>query len=240
MAQGLVYNPTWNPGQSQGPGSPYGYGGGSPIGVGWGPGTNKQQQGYSGLQAPGGGSLGGGFFGGGANYQAAFDDRQGRLNSNFGNATKALGNSFSQGPFGQGLFDQFQNGQMLSPEEMQLQRNMLAQVEAGRRTNSQMNFRQRGTAAGFGDSVGMNAGLERIANDSAGNLMRGYNELTLGNAEKRQQVRMQAAQTLMQLYGLDQQTAQHLADLWASKNEDAFVGQGEQGQGMPVQGGWNY
>lgn len=231
MAGPFIAPPGWTPPK---PGHTQGYkdwrtgqqGEGNPMSTGgfWQQGTGPFAQ---------GGHMGGidpSFFSAPGAYEA-MSERQAALNANFQRGISALDQQLQQGGgFQNMLMADYTNPQALTAQELQLQRNMLAETEAGRRTNTLRNFDQRTNASGFGNSMGAIQGRAQIEGESAGRLQRGYNELALANADRRTQVKFQAAALLMQRFNMNAQLAMQIAEMWARKNEDAIV--------KPPQGGF--
>lgn len=202
--------------------------------------------GYGGASPGGGGgsvTLPGGFPPGSPGWEA-LAGQQGRIDRNFGQAAALLGKNFAGSTFGQGLQGMWSNPQGWDPRALEMQRTMLAENEAGSRENALRQLEGRATAGGFGDSMGLNDALSRTRTTSAGNLQRGYNDLFMAEQDRKNANRFQAAQLLMNLYGMDAQQAQRLAELYANKQETAIPGMknGQPGTGtqgaQPVGGGW--
>lgn len=197
--------------------------------------TNQPSGGFGGGGGPGG------FPPGSPGFQA-IAGQQDRVNDNFQKAVQLLsGQNFANSNFGQQLMQMFQNPQGLDPKALQLQRNMLADSEAGRRTHNLDRLRENATAGGFGESMGLLDAESRVRAESQGNLQRGYNDLFLANEDRKRQVQFQAASLFQQLFGLDAQRAGQLAQLWFSKVESAIPGYtpggGQGGQQGGQQGG---
>lgn len=138
-------------------------------------------------------------------------------------ALKALGNSFSQGPFGQGLQNIFANPQGISDQAYNGYLRMIRDREAGSRGNALEALQNAGAASGFGNSMGLLDAGARLRAQSASNL----NDAELQLLMQREQAKLgqqgMAGGLLAQLMNMDANQAQSLAQLLANRSYQAFA-----------------
>lgn len=186
--------------------------GGPSYGVGWG-GQGGQQLGVG---APVGGDPNAGW---GAALQDAYKQSQG----SYDQALKALGNSFSQGPWGQGLQSMFFNPKGISDEAYSGWLRMIRDREAGSRGNALEAAQNQGAATGFGNSLGLTDALGRIRTQSAANLNEAELQAMLAREQSKLGQQSMAGGLLGQLYGIDANQQQSLAQLLANRPFQAFA-----------------
>lgn len=195
--------------------------GGPSYGVGWG-GQGGQQLGVG---APIGGDPNAGW---GAALQDAYKQSQG----SYDQALKALGNSFSQGPWGQGLQNMFNNPTGISDAAYNGYLRMIRDREAGSRGNALEALQNQASATGFGNSMGLLDAGARLRAQSASNLNDAELQLLMQREQAKLGQQSMAGGLLGQLYGIDAGQQQSLAQLLANRNFTAFAPQ-QQYQGTP-------
>lgn len=139
-------------------------------------------------------------------------------------ALKKLQMGFALGPVGQAAQNRYMNPQGFDPRALEMQRRMAAELEAGSRGNALMRLRQTMTAKGFGDSASLADAESRLRTGSAANLNNEYSRLFIANEQAKQQEMAHAAQVLMQLYGMDLQTALVYAQMQANYTAPVIPG----------------
>lgn len=159
-------------------------------------------------------------------YQATEAARQ--------DALKKLSTSFSTGPVGSAAEGRYLNPTGFDPRALQLQRTMLAELEAGSRGNALMRNEAALTAKGFGNSASLADSQSRIRTQSAANLANQYNQLFYEQEKAKQQEIASAAQVLMSLYGLDAQTAMLYAQMQANYTAPVIPGVSPGPNGAPA------
>ena len=208
----------WQQGQ-MGEGNPYGVGG-TGYNNNWaGPGH------LTGVGAPVGGDPNAGW---GAALKGAYDQSQ----ASYDQALKALGNSFSQGPWGQGLQNMFNNPQGISDAAYNGYLRMIRDREAGSRGNALEALQNQASATGFGNSMGLLDAGARLRAQSASNLNDAELQLLMQREQAKLGQQSMAGGLLGQLYGIDAGQQQSLAQLLANRNFTAFAPQ-QQYQGTP-------
>ena len=194
-------------------------GSGNPYGVGSQPGPTQMQMGV-----PIGGDPNAGW---GAALQDAYRQSQG----SYDQALKALGNSYSQGPFGQGLQNMFNNPTGISDQAYNGYLRMIRDREAGSRGNALEALQNAGAASGFGNSMGLLDAGSRLRAQSASNLNDAELQLLMQREQAKQGQQGMAGGLLAQLMSMDQGQAQSLAQLLANRPFQAFAP--SQGGGTP-------
>lgn len=206
----------WQQGQG-GEGNPYNTGGGGYA-------NNWPGQGHlMGVGAPIGGDPNAGW---GAALKGAYDQSQ----ASYDQGLKALGNSFSQGPWGQGLQNMFNNPTGISDAAYNGYLRMIRDREAGSRGNALESLQNAGSASGFGNSMGMLDAAGRIRSQSASNLNDAELQLLMQREQAKLGQQSMSGGILSQLYGLDAAQQQSLAQLLANRQFTAFA-PGQQGSG---------
>lgn len=152
-------------------------------------------------------------------------------------ALKKLSTLYSTGPVGSAAQGRYMNPSGFDPRALELQRTMAAELEAGSRGNALMRNRAALTAKGFGDSASLEDAQARIRTGSAANLNSEYSRLFIENERAKQQEMQSAAQVLMQLYGLDAQTAMLYAQLQSNYTAPVIPGVTPGPNGAPPSAG---
>lgn len=188
-------------------------GAGNPFGVG---GTGQPYT--SGVGVPiGGGS------GGTSGWGGALMDAYNQSQQSYDQGLKALGNSFSQGPFGQGLANMFNNPQGMSPEAYAGYLRQIRDREAGSRANALESLQNAGVASGFGNSMGLLDAGSRLRTQSAANLNDAELALLMASEQMKQGNRSMSGGLLAQLMGLDAAQMQALAQGYMNRPFQAFA-----------------
>lgn len=192
-------------------------GSGNPYGVGSAPGGFTSGAGF---QIPGTGNEG---------WGSALQDAYKQSQGSYDQALKALGNSYSQGPFGQGLQNMFANPQGISDEAYNGYLRMIRDREAGSRGNALEALQNAGAASGFGNSMGLLDAGSRLRAQSASNLNDAELQLLMQREQAKQGQQGMAGGLLAQLMQMDAGQAQSLAQLLANRPFQAFAPSGPTG-----------
>lgn len=196
-------------------------GSGNSFGVGWGnPGGQQMSMGV-----PIGGDPNAGW---GAALKGAYDQSQ----ASYDQGLKALGNSFSQGPFGQGLSNMFSNPKGISDEAYSGFLRQIRDREAGSRGGQLESLTNAANASGFGSSMGLLDSQAGVRGRSVQNLNNAELDLLMAREQAKQGQQSMSGSLLAQLYGIDAAQAQSLAQLLANRSFSAFQPE-QQYQGTP-------
>ena len=193
-------------------------GSGNPFGVG---GTGQPYTSGAGFRIPGSG--------GNEGWGQALMDAYQQSQSSYDQGLKALGNSFSQGPFGQGLANMFNNPQGMSPEAYAGYLRQIRDREAGSRGNALEALQNGAAAQGFGNSMGLLDAGARLRANSASNLNNAELDLLLASEQMKQGNRSMSGGLLAQLLGLDAAQQQALAQAYMNRPFQAFAPQQDAG-----------
>ena len=136
---------------------------------------------------------------------------------------KALGNSFSQGPFGQGLSNMFSNPTGISDAAYNGYLRQIRDREAGSRMGQLESLTNAANASGFGSSMGLLDSQAGIRGRSVQNLNNAELDLLMAREQAKQGQQSMSGSLLAQLYGIDAAQAQSLAQLLANRSFSAFA-----------------
>ena len=227
MAQGLIYNPSWDPKQSRYPGAPYGFGAGNPFPVGSAPGGSG---GWGAFGTPPGGGWGSG---GGPSFgdtKAAFDQTVGDVRGQLGGSADlsrfgALGGAAMQGVL---------NPQGFGDDVLRRQMTRLAEREAGLRESGLRGLSNRAGATGFGQSASALDVGANMRGQSAGRLGDAELNLLMQDAQLKRSSQADMLRAALGLTGEERGYRSQLADFFA--NVQRPLGGGGAGGGQQFAG----
>jgi hypothetical protein len=165
--------------------------------------------------------VGGG--GGNSGWGQALQDAYGQSQQSYDQGLKQLSNSFSQGPFGQGLANMFSSPQGMDPAAYAGYLRQIRDREAGSRGNALEALQNAGFASGFGNSMGLLDAGGRIRTQSAANLNDAELALLQASEQMKQGNRSMSGGLLAQLMGLDAAQMQALAQGYMNRPFQAFA-----------------